>query len=143
MASKRTTLPRGGGPDQQSPIVIEKGQLIIYSVYSTHRRTEAYGDDAEEFSPERWETLKLGAWDYLPFNGGPRICLGQQYALIEASYATIKLLQKYQDIVGVDPATGKEVPGWGEDKTDKAFQERMGLTLSCMDGVYVRLTPAA
>jgi len=108
-----------------------------------HRRPEVYGDDAEDFNPDRWETLKLGAWDYLPFNGGPRICLGQQYALIEASYAMIRVLQKYQDIVGIDPATGKEVPGWGEDKTDEMFKEKLALTMSCSDGVHVKLTPAA
>lgn len=142
-AAKRTTLPCGGGPDQKSPIVVEKNSLIHYSVYSMHRRREVYGDDAEEFNPDRWETLKPGAWDYLPFNGGPRICLGQQYALNEASYAIIRVLQNYQDIVAIDPDTGKEVPGWGEDKTDKMFKERLGLTLSSMDGVHVRLTPTA
>lgn len=141
VAVKRTTIPHGGGADKQSPIVLEKGQVVVYSVYAMHRRPEVYGDDAEEFNPERWETLKMGAWDYLPFNGGPRICLGQQYALVEASYALIRLLQKYRDIVGIDPATGNELPGLGEDKTDKSFQERLGLTMSSLDGVHVKLTP--
>jgi len=84
----------------------------------------------------------MGAWDYLPFNGGPRICLGQQYALVEASYVVIRMLQKYQDIVGIDPTTGNEIPSLGEDKTDKSFRERLGLTMSCLDGVHVKLTPA-
>lgn len=111
-------------------------------MFSTHRRKEAYGEDAEEFNPERWENLKLGAWDYLPFNGGPRICLGQQYALIEASFTLIKILQRNKDIIGYDPATGKEVPGWGGDKTCKTLQEVLGLTLASQNGVHVKLVPA-
>lgn len=141
-AVKRTTIPRGGGPDGRAPLVVEKGQLVFYSVYSTHRRREVYGDDAEEFNPERWETLRMGAWDYLPFNGGPRICLGQQYALVEASYTMIRLLQKYQDVIGIDPATGMELPGDGKDNTDKTFLEQLGLTMSSANGVYVKLVPA-
>ena len=42
-----------------------------------HRRQDVYGQDAAEFRPERWETLQAG-WGYLPFSGGPRICLGRK-----------------------------------------------------------------
>ena len=42
-----------------------------------HRRTDYYGPDADEFKPERWEVLRPG-WEYLPFNGGPRICIGRK-----------------------------------------------------------------
>jgi cytochrome P450 len=41
------------------------------------RRTDIYGPDALLFRPERWapeENLRPG-WAYLPFNGGPRICV--------------------------------------------------------------------
>ena len=31
-----------------------------YSVYAMHRRKDFYGEDAEEFKPERWETLRPG-----------------------------------------------------------------------------------
>lgn len=71
-----TVLPRGGGDDGQSPLFIPKGQAVQWSLYSMHRRKDLYGEDAEEFKPERWETLRPG-WEYLPFNGGPRICIGR------------------------------------------------------------------
>ena len=43
-----------------------------------HRRRDYFGEDVEVFRPERWETLRPG-WEYLPFNGGPRICLGREF----------------------------------------------------------------
>jgi cytochrome P450 len=70
-----------------------------------HRRKDIYGPDAEEFRPERWapeEGLRPG-WGYLPFNGGPRICVGQQFALAEASYTIVRLLQAFRGIENRDP----------------------------------------
>ncbi|TGZ83045.1 cytochrome P450 [Ascodesmis nigricans] len=97
MAVRDTTLPVGGGPDGKSPFPVMEGQIIIYSVYALHRREEFWGKDALEFRPERWEGRKTG-WEYLPFNGGPRICLGQQYALGEASYVVTRLLQRFERV---------------------------------------------
>ena len=53
-ATRNTTLPRGGGPDGMSPIVVKKGQSVMYTVLVTHRDTKTYGADANEFRPERW-----------------------------------------------------------------------------------------
>jgi len=53
-----TSLPVGGGPDQKSPIFVKKGTQINYQVYVMHRRKDLYGEDADEFRPERWETLR-------------------------------------------------------------------------------------
>lgn len=84
-ALRTTTLPTGGGPDGLSPVLIRRGDAVAYSVYSLHRRKDLYGADAEDFRPERWEEdLPLNRdettanWGYLPFNGGPRVCLGRK-----------------------------------------------------------------
>ncbi|KAH8846200.1 hypothetical protein MCOR27_001011 [Pyricularia oryzae] len=90
-----TVLPRGGGPDGSKPVLVPKGTAVGWSVYAMHRRKDLYGPDADQFRPERWETLNTRS-EYLPFNGGPRICLGQQYALTEASYVTVRMLQEYE-----------------------------------------------
>lgn len=103
-ANKHTTLPRGGGEDGNSPVFVAKGECVGYLVSSTHRNPKYYGKDAHDFKPERWEdkNLKPG-WAYLPFNGGPRICLGQQFAITEASYIIARLVQQFPNIADHDP----------------------------------------
>ncbi len=85
-ALKRTTLPVGGGKDGLSPILVRKGEAVGYCVYSMHRRRDLYGEDVEAFRPERWAddpaagpSLKSIGWAYIPFNAGPRACLGRMF----------------------------------------------------------------
>ena len=127
-AVRDTTIPRGGGPDGMQPVYVRKGESIGYNVHLLHRRKDIWGPDAEEFRPERWLEKKPG-WDYIPFNGGPRICIGQQFALTEAGYVIVRLLQRFDAIEDVYPQRGV----------------RYGLTLtSCpADPVTVRLHEAA
>lgn len=79
VATKDTSLPVGGGADKQSPIYIKKGAMCAYNVFAMHRRTDLWGKDARSFRPERWEENAKHGWEYLPFNGGPRICLGRKF----------------------------------------------------------------
>ena len=39
--------------------------------------------DVLTYSPERWDNWAPKIWNYIPFNGGPRICIGQQFALAQ------------------------------------------------------------
>jgi len=110
-AIEDTVLPRGGGPDGDAPLLMPKGSVMSWSVYAMHRRKDFYGEDAEAFRPERWlddpQTGQKGlrpGWEYLPFNGGARICLGQQFALTEASYTTARLCQMFEGIESRDPS---------------------------------------
>ncbi|KAI1453317.1 putative N-alkane-inducible cytochrome P450 [Annulohypoxylon moriforme] len=98
-AKKDTWLPRGGGPDKTAPVFVAKGTPVFYCVWAMHRLPEFWGADADVFRPERWldEKIKPG-WAYLPFNGGPRLCLGQQNALIEGSYNIVRLMQIFKRI---------------------------------------------
>ena len=127
-AAKTTVLPTGGGPDRKAPVLIPKGSAVAYSVYTLHRRPDLYGMDAEMFRPERWdEDMPLNhdptnqKWGYLPFSGGPRVCLGCKwltaeytsptttasktdyaslvdFALTEAAYTIVRILQRYPTI---------------------------------------------
>ncbi|OLN96112.1 Cytochrome P450 52A2 [Colletotrichum chlorophyti] len=123
-ASRDTVLPRGGGPDGQSPIVVAKGQTVNFSPYVLHRREDIWGEDVLEFKPERWEGMRLD-WNYIPFSGGPRICLGQQFALTEAAYLTVRLVQKFKSIEWLGPQ--------GEPRKELHF------TMEPKDGVQVRM----
>ncbi|KAJ5266785.1 n-alkane-inducible cytochrome P450 [Penicillium angulare] len=124
VANKNTTLPTGGGPNGNLPLFIPKGQEVMYSSFSIHRLPEVFGEDAEEFRPERWEGLKPG-WAYTPFSGGPRICLGQQFAMTEAAYTTVRILQEFDHIESRDP---------------EPFKENVTLTLASQNGTKVALT---
>jgi len=129
-ATRDTTLPRGGGPDGSKPIFVRKGQVVEYSIHVLHRRKDIWGDDAEEFKPERWQGRRPG-WEFLPFNGGPRICIGQQLALTTASYVVVRLLQRFERVEG----TAEEL----------SAPELHNLTLTACphQGPFVSLTKAA
>ncbi|KAF2733049.1 cytochrome P450 [Polyplosphaeria fusca] len=129
IAGRDTILPLGGGPTGTSPLFVPSGTLVMYSPYGMHRRTDLYGPDADAFRPERWETLRPG-WEYLPFNGGPRICLGQQYALTEASYVTARMVQVFEGMECRDPEGG-------------VWRESLTLTVCSLNGVRVGLKMAS
>ncbi|KAK3498464.1 cytochrome P450 [Neurospora crassa] len=105
MALKDTTLPRGGGPDGSQPIVILKDTPVGYSPLAMQRRPDLYPPvsekfpDVEMFSPDRWFHWQPKPWQYIPFNGGPRICIGQQFALTEMGYVLTRLFQRYDRVV--------------------------------------------
>lgn len=100
VATRNTLLPRGAGPDGSEPLYVPGGTILSYSTYSLHRHPSLWGPDADEFRPERWADPKTArhTWAYLPFNGGPRICLGQQFALTETSYTVVRLLQEFRSV---------------------------------------------
>ena len=119
-----------------------------------HRRKDLYGDDAEDFRPERWDSDDLPlknhgintAWGYLPFNGGPRVCLGQDFGLMEASYATVRILQTFPKIEagGFERPQVQSWQGYSSHHTnavDRISKERQKMTLvmSLGDGCPLRL----
>jgi cytochrome P450 len=112
-AIQDTVLPLGGGKDELSPIFVPKGTLVSWSSYCMHRREDIWGPDVDEFRPERWidevdergnqiKSVRPG-WAYVPFNGGPRVCVGQQFALLNASYVTIRLMLSINGLESKDP----------------------------------------
>lgn len=63
-----------------------EGTILSVPTYTIHRNKEIWGDDAEDFRPERW--LKQGAFSHYgkafnPFSFGPRQCVGRNLGLIE------------------------------------------------------------
>ncbi|KFA72046.1 hypothetical protein S40288_02257 [Stachybotrys chartarum IBT 40288] len=122
-----TTLPSGGGPNGQSPVFVPEGTQVLMPIYAIMHRRDLW-HDAESFIPERWENLKPG-WKYTPFAGGPRKCLGQQFAKTIVSYVIARFCQDYDMIENVEEGTG-------EIKLHHSIENRSGT------GVQVRLHQA-
>ncbi|KAL8387205.1 hypothetical protein RB595_010079 [Gaeumannomyces hyphopodioides] len=100
-AVRDTVLPLGGGPDGKMPMLVPKGTPCRFFMYTMHRRKDIFGPDADEFRPERWDDLRV-SWEYLPFSGGPRICIGQQFALTQMSYVVFRIIQNFESLEPVD-----------------------------------------
>ncbi|KAI9010411.1 cytochrome P450 [Phycomyces nitens] len=78
-----------------------KGDYIGWSPYAQARSTAVWGPDASSFNPERWITPEgelrresQGQWPV--FHGGPRVCLGQNLATLEALIAIAFLIKRYK-----------------------------------------------
>ncbi len=76
---------------------IKKGGIIMISPHLLHRKPEYFPDpeafDPDQFSPEREKTIPKYA--YLPFGAGPRVCIGNQFALIEGHLIAATIAQKF------------------------------------------------
>jgi cytochrome P450 len=72
--------------DVAGGVAIPKGALVIVSPYVLHRH-ETLWDAPGQFRPERFlpgSRETIGRYAYLPFGAGPRICIGLQFAMVEA-----------------------------------------------------------
>jgi cytochrome P450 len=65
------------------------------SIASLQRRADLIGPDADTFNPERWDGWKPATWSFLPFNHGPRICLGKNFAVMQMEYVLCRLFQEF------------------------------------------------
>jgi cytochrome P450 len=131
-ATRTTTLPVGGGQDGRSPVLVRKGEAVNYCTYVMHRRKDIYGEDALAFRPERWEDNALNGvgYGYLPFNAGPRACLGRDFAFLEAKYAVVRIVQRFPFIA---MPKGENTVETGKEK------QMLTLALMCDEGCRVIL----
>ena len=75
----------------------EAGTWVWMIPWSIHRDPRWYSDP-ERFSPERWEqglAKRIPKFAYLPFGGGPRICIGNQFAMMEAVLLLATIAQRF------------------------------------------------
>uniref|UniRef100_A0A0W0FZY7 SET domain-containing protein n=1 Tax=Moniliophthora roreri TaxID=221103 RepID=A0A0W0FZY7_MONRR len=142
-------------PDpSQKPIYVPAGSLVPYSVLLMHRRKDLWGPDAEEFDPNRFLDERLKKYltprpfIFLPFNAGPRICLGQQFAYNEMSFMLIRLMQNFESFTFEPTAVPPEFhtpPEWeqnfGRQAMDKFFP-KLALTMYSGGGLWIRAKEA-
>jgi cytochrome P450 len=83
--------------DRAGDIEIPRGSTVIVYVYGAHHAPR-YWERPESFEPERFikanEKLRT-PFTYLPFGGGPRVCIGNQYAMLQILMILSDLLRKY------------------------------------------------
>jgi cytochrome P450 len=81
---------------QIGSITIPKGDLIAMTPYVVHRDPRWY-ESPEAFRPERFlpgaPEIERGAW--IPFGTGPRVCMGQHFAMMEMAVVAAMLLQRF------------------------------------------------
>ena len=85
-------------PDQIGELKLETGDNIALFIYGLHHNAK-YWPDPEKFDPERFSEINKKdrpTHAYLPFGGGPRLCVGHQFAIVEMQIALIMLLRKYR-----------------------------------------------
>ncbi|GLT51899.1 hypothetical protein SLA2020_252730 [Shorea laevis] len=79
---------------------LKKGDGVYYMAYAMGRMTYIWGEDAEDFRPERW--LKNGIFQpespfkFIAFHAGPRICLGKDFAYRQMKIAAATLLRFFR-----------------------------------------------
>lgn len=75
---------------------IPKGALVVVSPYLLHRH-EMLWRAPDRFRPERFlpgARDSIPRYAYLPFGAGPRVCIGQQFAMVEAVIVLAALLRR-------------------------------------------------
>ncbi|KAJ7648704.1 cytochrome P450 [Mycena polygramma] len=143
-----TTWP---SPDpKEKPIYIPAGTKTPYSALMMQRRTDVWGPDAEEFSPDRFldERVKYlveNPFKFLPFNAGPRICLRQQFTYNEMSFLLIRLLQSFSSFTLDEDAFAPDArppTSWAKAPGRKGI-ERSAQGSSYDDGMWIKAKEAS
>lgn len=73
---------------------LPKGTGVVYSPAVTHRLPEIYSSP-NSFSPSRWQSITPSLYEYLPFGGGPRRCIGAEFALLEMKLVISMIAQRF------------------------------------------------
>jgi cytochrome P450 len=84
--------------DQIKECPIPTGALIIISPYTIHRHP-VFWDNPESFDPSRFspeQEKNRPRFAYIPFGGGPRLCIGDQFAMIEAQLIMAMVMQRFR-----------------------------------------------
>jgi cytochrome P450 len=77
---------------------IERGTTLIAGVYAVHRDPQLW-DDPLTFDPDRFcaaNSKTRDRWQYLPFGAGPRSCIGDHFAMLEATLALATIIRRVE-----------------------------------------------
>ncbi|MEG4069747.1 cytochrome P450 [Microcoleus sp. Pol11C2] len=89
------TLPRLlQAPMQLMGYNIPKGMILSLCIYLVHHRPDIY-PEPKRFKPERFLERQFSPYEYLPFGGGNRRCIGAAFAMFEMKLVLAKVLSRY------------------------------------------------
>lgn len=116
---------RAIGADEIHGVAIPAGSSVMISPYALHRAPDLWADpeafDPDRFAPDR----EPERFAYIPFGAGPRLCIGNNFALMEAQVIVAMIAQRY----AVRLLDGQEIVA------------RPGITLRPRDRMMMRLEP--
>lgn len=90
--------------DEVGGLRIPAGTLVIPYIYGTHRNP-AHWQDVESFDPRRFEGERRQArypFAYIPFGGGPRVCIGNHMAVLQMLLIVVACVQRYEFALATD-----------------------------------------
>ncbi len=108
-------------------VKVGAGLPVAYSSYVSHRLPGVF-EDPDEFDPDRFEPAARARWPrgaYVPFGGGPRVCIGKRFGYAEVHAIAAALLRRFELEL--------------EDGYELRIQQAP--TLSPRGGLPIRLTP--
>ena len=83
-------------------VTIPKGSVVLFSRYTLHRHP-GFWQEPERFDPLRHDPDNLenarSTYAMVPFGGGPRICIGINFAIMEMVLILAKVVQRYQVVL--------------------------------------------
>nr|QWK52383.1 cytochrome P450 96A4-1 [Isatis tinctoria] len=93
---------------------VDKNWKIVISIYAVGRMKSIWGDDAEDFRPERWIShdgmlRHEPSYKFLAFSAGPRSCLGKKLTFLQIKTVAVEIIRNY-DIKVVDGHKTEPVP---------------------------------
>lgn len=82
-------------PLKVGPFEVPQETRVVASHYLTHHLPDLY-PEPERFRPERWRNINPTQYEYLPFNAGPRICIGGAFANQVLKISLAMILQRFR-----------------------------------------------
>ncbi|XP_074285565.1 cytochrome P450 86B1-like [Silene latifolia] len=79
--------------------LLKKGTKVIYTIYAMGRMEAIWGKDCRKYKPERWlrdgRFMSESAYKFTAFNGGPRLCLGKDFAYYQMKFVAASIIYRY------------------------------------------------